>query len=57
MVVTGAAIARPAGRRGYIVCVNRRTGTVDGLAEAGVWLARAAASYIHGAIIDVKGGR
>ncbi len=34
-----------------------RVGTVEELAEAAVWLASDAASYIHGAIIDVTGGR
>jgi len=34
-----------------------RAGTVDELAEAAVWLGSDAASYVHGAIIDVTGGR
>lgn len=34
-----------------------RAGTVDELAEAALWLASDAASYVHGAIIDVSGGR
>lgn len=34
-----------------------RAGTVEELAEAAVWLGSDAASYVHGAIIDVTGGR
>jgi len=34
-----------------------RSGTADEVAEAVLWLASDAASYVHGAIIDVSGGR
>ena len=34
-----------------------RAGTADEVASAALWLASDAASYVHGAIIDVAGGR
>jgi NAD(P)-dependent dehydrogenase (short-subunit alcohol dehydrogenase family) len=34
-----------------------RAGTPDEVAEAVVWLATDSASYVHGAMIDVSGGR
>jgi len=34
-----------------------RTGTVDEIAQAAVWLLSPAASYVHGTVIDVTGGR
>ena len=34
-----------------------RSGSADEVAEAALWLASDAASYVHGAIIDVAGGR
>ena len=34
-----------------------RPGTADEVAQAALWLASDAASYIHGAVIDVSGGR
>ena len=34
-----------------------RAGTPDEIAETVLWLASDAASYIHGAVIDVSGGR
>jgi NAD(P)-dependent dehydrogenase (short-subunit alcohol dehydrogenase family) len=34
-----------------------RAGTADEVAEAVLWLASGASSYLHGAIIDVSGGR
>ena len=34
-----------------------RTGTADEVAEAVMWLLSDAASYVHGAILDVSGGR
>jgi NAD(P)-dependent dehydrogenase (short-subunit alcohol dehydrogenase family) len=34
-----------------------RAGTADEVAEAIVWLASPSASYIHGAVLDVSGGR
>ena len=34
-----------------------RTGTAEEVAEAVLWLASDAASYVHGAIVDVSGGR
>lgn len=34
-----------------------RAGTADEVAEAVLWLASPASSYVHGAIIDVSGGR
>jgi NAD(P)-dependent dehydrogenase (short-subunit alcohol dehydrogenase family) len=34
-----------------------RSGTADEVAETVLWLASDAASYVHGAIIDVSGGR
>jgi len=34
-----------------------RSGTADEVAETVMWLASDAASYVHGAIIDVSGGR
>jgi len=35
----------------------RRPGTADEVAEAVVWLASTAASYVTGAFIEVTGGR
>ncbi len=35
----------------------RRPGTVDEVAEAALWLASERSSYVHGAVIDVAGGR
>ena len=34
-----------------------RSGSADEVAQAALWLASAAASYVHGALIDVAGGR
>ncbi len=34
-----------------------RSGRADEVAETAIWLASEAASYVHGAIIDVSGGR
>ncbi len=34
-----------------------RSGSVTEVAEVAIWLASGAASYVHGAIIDVSGGR
>ncbi|RXN86301.1 NAD(P)-dependent oxidoreductase [Achromobacter aloeverae] len=34
-----------------------RAGSADEVAEAALWLASAQASYVHGAILDVAGGR
>jgi len=34
-----------------------RAGTPQEVAETVVWLTTPAASYIHGAVIDVSGGR
>ena len=34
-----------------------RSGTAREIAEAALWLASGAASYVHGAILDVSGGR
>ncbi|MBL8289782.1 MAG: SDR family oxidoreductase [Rubrivivax sp.] len=34
-----------------------RSGTAEEVAQAALWLASAAASYVHGAVIDVAGGR
>ncbi len=34
-----------------------RAGTVQEIADAVCWLASDGASYVHGAIIDVSGGR
>lgn len=35
----------------------RRPGTADEVAEAVVWLASERSSYVHGAVIDISGGR
>ncbi len=34
-----------------------RAGTTEEVAEASVWLISDASSYVHGAILDVSGGR
>jgi len=34
-----------------------RPGSASEVAEAVLWLASPAASYVHGALIDVSGGR
>jgi NAD(P)-dependent dehydrogenase (short-subunit alcohol dehydrogenase family) len=34
-----------------------RSGSVDEVAEVALWLASESASYVHGAVIDVSGGR
>jgi len=34
-----------------------RSGTADEVAQAALWLVSPAASYVHGAVIDVAGGR
>ena len=34
-----------------------RSGSADEVAQAALWLASPAASYVHGAVIDVAGGR
>lgn len=67
----GAACARALARAGWKVAVNyarsrdaaaavvaeiaRDGGTA--IAQAAVWLLSPAASYVHGAIVDVSGGR
>ena len=35
----------------------RRAGTADEVAEAVLWLASERSSYVHGAVIDISGGR
>jgi NAD(P)-dependent dehydrogenase (short-subunit alcohol dehydrogenase family) len=35
----------------------RRPGTVDEVADAVLWLASDRSSYVHGAVIDITGGR
>jgi NAD(P)-dependent dehydrogenase (short-subunit alcohol dehydrogenase family) len=34
-----------------------RHGEPDEIAQAAVWLLSPAASYVHGAVVDVSGGR
>jgi NAD(P)-dependent dehydrogenase (short-subunit alcohol dehydrogenase family) len=34
-----------------------RSGAAIEVAEAALWLASSAASYVHGAVLDVSGGR
>ena len=34
-----------------------RSGSVTEVAEAALWLASGASSYVHGAVLDVSGGR
>jgi NAD(P)-dependent dehydrogenase (short-subunit alcohol dehydrogenase family) len=55
-------ILEPMGRRAVIDAVSPtiplgRTGEVHEIAEAAVWLLSPEASYVHGAILDVSGGR
>ncbi|WP_408908606.1 SDR family oxidoreductase [Variovorax paradoxus] len=34
-----------------------RAGSADEVAQAALWLAGDASSYVHGALVDVSGGR